>query len=64
MKQLTLKTLRAVTAHLPEDTIIYLGDDEELNGTHQAFFIQTMEKDELNEIGYGSDYEKGGLLIS
>lgn len=64
MTQLTIKAIRETIAHLPDDMVVYLGDDEELNGVHQAFFVQTIEKDELNKVGYGNDYDKGGLLIS
>lgn len=64
MKQLTVGALSALMEHLPDDMVVYLGNDEELNGTHEAYFVQTVEKDELNEMGYGSDYDKGGLLIS
>lgn len=64
MKQLTVGVLRALIKHLPDDMFVFLGDDEELNGTHEAYFVQTVEKDELNEMGCGSEHESGGLLIS
>jgi len=64
MNQLTVKVLKGLIAHLPDDTVVYLGDDEELNGVHQAFFVQTVGKNELNDMGCGNDYKKGGLLIS
>lgn len=64
MKQLTVGALSALIKHLPDDMVVYLGDDEELNGVHQAFFVQTVKKNELNDMGCGNDYNKGGLLIS
>lgn len=40
MNQLTIKELKAVLANVDDDTKIYLGDDEELNGIHEAYFAQ------------------------
>lgn len=41
MKQLTVKDLREAIKGLPSDTRVFLGDDEELNGVHQAWYAQT-----------------------
>ena len=64
MKQLTVGALSALIKHLPDDTVVYIGDDEELNGIHQAFFVQTITDDEVDTYSQGSLTEQGGLLIS
>lgn len=54
MNQLTVKVLKGLIAHLPDDMVIYIGDDEELNGIHQAFFVQTITDDEVDTYSQGS----------
>lgn len=48
---------------MPEDAIVYIGDDEELNGLHEAFFIQEVKDDFVSSLSYGS-LTNGGVLIS
>ena len=69
MNQLTVKAIRETIANLPDDTVVYLGDDEELNGIHEAFFIQEITDDEVTTYSQGSLTEndapnKRRLLIS
>lgn len=40
MNQLTVKQLKEALANVNSDAKIYLGDDEELNGIHEAYFAQ------------------------
>lgn len=56
MPQITVRgildVLRQLKANHPEnwlDTPIYIGDDEELNGVHDAYYCQVLEnsKDDL-----------------
>lgn len=54
MKQLTVGVLSALIEHLPDDTVVYLGDDEELNGIHEAYFVQEMTDDEVDTFSQGS----------
>lgn len=63
MKQLTVKKLRTLLEEYDDTDIIYLGDDEELNGMHGAYFIQGINDKEAGEISWGS-LKKGGVLIS
>lgn len=63
MKQLTVKSLKGYLKDMPEDAIVYIGDDEELNGLHEAFFIQEIDDDFASSASYGS-ITKGGVLIS
>ena len=63
MNQLTVKALKQILSGMKDDDVIYLGDDEELNGVHEAFFCQEMSGNELSSISYGS-ITKGGVLIS
>lgn len=54
MKQLTVGALGAMIKGLPENAVVYIGDDEELNGIHQAFFVQEMTDDEVDTFSQGS----------
>lgn len=63
MEQMTAGKLRTWLAKYPDDTVIYLGDDEELNGVHQAYFVQKETGSVINELSYGN-YKKSGILIS
>lgn len=63
MEQLTVKTLKTLLDNYPDDAIIYLGDDEELNGIHGAYFCQNEDADMIKQMSYGG-YNKGGILIS
>lgn len=63
MKQLTVKVLKERLASMPDNAVVYLGDDEELNGVHGAYFVQTEPRKVINSISYGT-YNKGGVLIS
>ena len=54
MKRLTVGALGAMIKNLPEDAVVYLGDDEELNGIHEAFFVQTITDDEVDTFSQGS----------
>ena len=40
MKQMTIGTLKALIQNVPDDMVVFLSDDEELNGIHKAFFAQ------------------------
>ena len=40
MKQLKVKDLIKYLEEMPPNSIVYLGDDEELNGLHEAYFVQ------------------------
>lgn len=42
MKQLTVGTLKALLEKVPDDLLICIGDDEELNGIHGAYFAQSL----------------------
>ncbi len=54
MKQLTVEMLWEVIKDLPPSTVIYLGDDEELNGIHPAFFAQEIADEEVDTYSQGS----------
>lgn len=69
MTQLTVRAIRETIANLPDDAVVYLGDDEELNGIHEAFFVQEITDDEVSTYSQGSLTEndapnKRRLLIS
>lgn len=63
MKQLTVKELKAILEKLPDNAPVYLGDDEELNGIHGAYFAQKMAGNIIADLSYGG-YKKSGILIS
>lgn len=63
MKQITVGKLRAILEDYASTDIVYLGDDEELNGMHGAYFVQEISGKEAKEISWGS-LTKGGILIS
>ena len=63
MEQLTVKNLKEILNQFPDGLVIYLGDDEELNGIHGAYFCQREPKSMIEQISYGG-YKKGGVLIS
>lgn len=54
MNQLTVGALREAIKGLPASTVIYLGDDEELNGIHEAFFAQEITDDDVSTYSDGS----------
>ena len=54
MTQLTLKDLAEFIQlckenNVPLDTPVYLGDDDELNGIHCAWYVNIVENNEGNE---------------
>ena len=63
MKQITVGRLRTLLKEYDSTDIVYLGDDEELNGLHGAYFVQKINGKEASEISWGS-ITKGGVLIS
>ena len=63
IKQLKVKDLLKILQEMPPNSIVYLGDDEELNGMHEAFFCQMVNREFVNSISYGS-LDKAGILIS
>ena len=54
MNQLTVGALRSAMKGLPASTVIYLGDDEELNGIHEAFFAQEITDADVSTYSQGS----------
>lgn len=81
MKQLTMQDLKVFIQELENkgydlDKIqVYLGDDDELNGVHNAWNLNLLDKEHLNEDtqyvldlieeNYGtSELKKIGVLIS
>lgn len=63
MKQLKVKDLKMILETMPDNAVVYLGDDEELNGLHGAYFCQKVSKGMVMDTSYGR-YEKSGVLIS
>lgn len=63
MKQLTVKQLKSILNTMPENAKIYLGDDEELNGIHGAYFAQEVSKDDIVSLSYG-EFDNSAILIS
>ena len=63
IKQLTVKDLVKILQEMPPKSIVYIGDDEELNGMHEAFFCQRVNRDFVNSVSYGS-LDRAGILIS
>ena len=64
MNQITVGVLRKAIKGLPDSTVVYLGDDEELNGIHEAYFVQPACKKELETMCSHQEFKRGGLLIS
>ena len=42
MPQLTVGALKTLLEEVPDDLLICIGDDEELNGIHGAYFAQSL----------------------
>lgn len=63
MNQLKVKDLKKILDEMPDNAVVYLGDDEELNGIHGAYFCQRATKGMVSECTYGR-YKKAGVLIS
>ena len=63
MKQLTVKEIKTAIKDLPDNTIVYIGDDEELNGLHEAYYIQNCSAKEMKLFSQNS-INKAGVLIS
>ena len=63
MKQMTVGKLKSLLENYNDTDIVYLGDDEELNGLHGAYFVQEINGKEATEISWGS-ITRGGVLIS
>lgn len=49
MNALTVGRIKEAIKKLPDDMVVILGDDEELNGVHLAFFIQTEDLTDQEE---------------
>lgn len=81
MKQLTLQDLYDICKHLQAKKIdlseipVYLGDDEELNGVHQAWYYEMIDKSKkdfdnqyvvklIEDTCMSEDFKKRGFLIS
>lgn len=57
---LTVKQLKQALKNVPDDTIIILGDDDELNGVHNAWYAQ---KEKLaNLTSDKRNYEQATIL--
>lgn len=63
MIQLTVKDLKTALEMFDDNMPIYLGNDEELNGVHEAYFIQLEDAKTLKQLSY-NDCDKDGILIS
>ena len=63
MKQLTVGVLKLALQNEPDDELIFLGDDEELNGIHGAYFVGRHDADEMEDMSQGT-CNKSGFLIS
>lgn len=59
MTQVTVKALKAALEGVPDDTVVFLGDDEELNGVHAAYYMQT---EDLSDIPVGVEGEMKRML--
>lgn len=82
MKQLKLGDIMDLAEYLKSEGMkekdiqkmpVYLGDDEELNGIHMAFFVQPVDSDNaedddyielINELPANIALEGKGVLIS
>ena len=62
MKLLTVKELKEQLSHYADDEPVYLGDDEELNGLHGAYFVQRINKSSVHSMN--EYYDGAGILIS
>lgn len=60
---LIVKQLQEILKDMPPNAVIYLGDDEELNGIHGAYYCQRFSKSEVIDSSNGG-YNKPGVLIS
>ena len=63
MAKLTVGALKEILKEFPDDLPIFLGDDEELNNIHYAFFAQKYSATEAKKASYGA-IEEAGFLIS
>lgn len=63
MAKLTVGALKEILKEFPDDLPIILGDDEELNGIHCAYFAQKFSATEAKKASYGA-IEEAGFLIS
>lgn len=61
MKQLTLKAIMEVISELKAagytakeiaDMPVYIGDDDELNGIHTAWYVNIIDKDNENDADF------------
>lgn len=56
MEQLTFKDLKefVVNNHgdIPDDTLIYLGNDDEMNGAHCGWYIETINLAKVEDREY------------
>lgn len=46
MKQLTVGALKTLLEGVPDDLLVCIGDDEELNGIHGAYFAQRIDEED------------------
>lgn len=46
MNQLTVGALKTLLKDIPDDLLVYIGDDEELNGMHGAYFAQRLDEED------------------
>ena len=74
MKQLTVKELLGVIKTLQEEhgekavdeMPVYIGDDEELNGIHGAYFADgiTATDEDIDSLIHGVEFKGKGLFIT
>ena len=43
MKQLTVGALKTLLENVPDNLLVCIGDDDELNGIHGAYFAQRID---------------------
>ena len=46
MEQLTVGKLKTLLKDVPDNLLVCIGDDEELNGIHGAYFAQRIDEED------------------
>lgn len=54
MGVLTVRDIRKAIVGLPQNTVVIIGNDDELNGVHNAWYIQTEEVNDVKLKAIGS----------
>lgn len=64
MEKMTVGRLKQLLDKVPNNLVVYIGNDEELNGVHPAFFAQKVTDQDLENLRWCEFQDGKCFMIS